>query len=54
MIFENDNVIIPERYKNMSIAELRKEKEQIEKTLPKKKKSQKGSKLSKSSVRFNI
>lgn len=54
MVYENDNLVIPQEYRNMSITELRKEKKRIEKTLPTKKKNKKGSKLSNSSIHFNM
>ena len=33
MIYENDKIEIPEKYRNMSVSELRKEKERIYQTL---------------------
>lgn len=54
MIHENDKLVIPEKIRAMSVAELRQEKEKIQKTLPEKKTSDTKKKLAGCTIAFNL
>lgn len=54
MVHENDKLVIPEEYRQMSVPELRQEKEKIYKSLNNKKTSEVRKKVTSSSVVFNI
>ncbi|MDD6615372.1 MAG: hypothetical protein PUF13_04625 [Lachnospiraceae bacterium] len=54
MIYENDKLEIPEKYRKMSVSELREEKEKIYATIKTEKKSSAVNKAVVGSVIFNI
>lgn len=54
MVHENDKLVIPEKYRAMSVAELQKEKEKLLKTMPVKDASERSKKMQRCSVLFNL
>lgn len=54
MVYENDIFEIPEEYKKMSLAELKKEKERLYKTLNIKKTETVREKMDACPIKFNI
>ena len=54
MVHENDKLVIPEKYRAMSVAELQKEKEKLLKTMPVKDASEQSKKMQRCSVLFNL
>ena len=52
--YENDNLVIPKRYKNMSVSQLEKEKTKILKKLLEEKKPEKKAKTNNSRIIFNF
>ncbi len=54
MMYENDKIEIPEKYRKMSVSELRKEKEKIYQTLKIQKATDVRKKISESPIFFNL
>ncbi len=54
MMHENDKIVIPEKYRKMSVSELRREKERVYRTLNVQKTSEARKKVSKNPILFHL